>query len=63
MATRQAQVGADLDLLERAVIERFLADAEAERTARVAATRLHMQAIRRIIAALRPDRVRPVLSP
>ena len=63
VATRQAQVGADLDLLERAVIERFLADAEAERTARVAATRLHMQAIRRIIAALRPDRVRPVLSP
>lgn len=54
VATRQAQLGTDLDTLEQAVLARFRAEAEAERSARVAATRLHMAAIRRIIAALRP---------
>ncbi|HVB69511.1 MAG TPA: F0F1 ATP synthase subunit epsilon [Acetobacteraceae bacterium] len=56
VATRQAQLGADLEALERAVIARFRAEDEAERAARVAATKLHTQAIRRIIAALYPDR-------
>lgn len=54
VATRQAQLGTDLETLEEAVLARFEADIEAERIARVAATRLHMEAIRRIIAALRP---------
>lgn len=54
VATRQAQFGTDLEALEGTVIARFAEETEAERNARVAATRLHMAAIRRIIAALRP---------
>ena len=59
VGTRQAQLGTDLETLEGAVIDRFAAEDEAERSARVAATRLHMQAIRRIIAALRPGQRGP----
>ena len=59
VATRQAQLGTDLETLERTVIDRFTAEDEAERAARVAATRLHMEAIRRIIAALRPEQAGP----
>lgn len=55
IASRQAQLGQDLDQLEHAVLDRFRADAEAERVARVADVRLHMEAVRRIIEALRPD--------
>ncbi len=54
IATRQAQLGDNLDQLEHVVLARFRADLETERTERVAATRLHMAAIRQIIAALRP---------
>ena len=54
IATRQAQLGDDLDQLEHTVLARFRADLETERTERTAATRLHMAAIRQIIAALRP---------
>jgi F-type H+-transporting ATPase subunit epsilon len=53
VATRQAQLGDDLDELEHAVIARFRAEAEAERAERVAALRLHTQAIRQIVRALR----------
>jgi F-type H+-transporting ATPase subunit epsilon len=53
VATRQAQLGDDLDQLEHAVIARFRAEAETERTERVAALRLHTQAIRQIVQALR----------
>ncbi len=56
IATRQAQLGSDLEELERSVLARFRADAEAESSGRVAAVRLHTQAIRRIVAALRPER-------
>ena len=63
VATRQAQLGTNLDTLERAVIDRFVAEDEAERSARVAATRLHMQAIRRIIAALRPEQAQLGAAP
>ena len=56
IATRQAQLGDDLDELEHAVVARFRAEADAERVARVAATRLHTQAIRQIVRALRPGR-------
>jgi len=54
IATRQAQLGDDLDQLEDTVLARFRADLDTERSERVAATRLHMAAIRQIVAALRP---------
>ncbi len=54
IATRQAQLGDDLDQLEDTVLARFRADLETERSERVATTRLHMAAIRQIVAALRP---------
>jgi F-type H+-transporting ATPase subunit epsilon len=54
IATRQAQLGDDLEQLEHTVLERFRAEAEADRAARTAATRLHMKAIRQIVRALRP---------
>jgi F-type H+-transporting ATPase subunit epsilon len=54
IATRQAQVGDDLAALEHAVLARFRAELDAERRARVAATKLHTAAIRQIIRALRP---------
>jgi F-type H+-transporting ATPase subunit epsilon len=55
IATRQAQLGADLAALEHAVLDRFRAELDAERRARVAATRLQTAAIRQIIRALRHD--------
>jgi F-type H+-transporting ATPase subunit epsilon len=55
IATRQAQCGDDLASLEQAVATRFRAEQDADRQARVAATRLHTAAIREIIRALRPD--------
>lgn len=56
IATREAQLGSDLDVLEASVLARFRAEADAERSGRIAAMRLHMQAIRRIVEALRPER-------
>jgi F-type H+-transporting ATPase subunit epsilon len=56
IATREAQRGDDLDALESSVLVKFRAEADAERTGRVAATRLHTEAIRRIVEALRPER-------
>jgi len=53
VATRQAQVGEDLQTLEGAVRSRLQADTEAGRASRVAALRLNTQAIRRIVEALR----------
>jgi F-type H+-transporting ATPase subunit epsilon len=55
IATRQAQRGDDLAALEQAVRARWQAEQDAERRAKVAATRLHAAAIREIIRALRPD--------
>jgi len=55
VATRQAQLGDDLETLEGSVLARFRAELEAERSGRVAATRLEAQAVRRIVDALRPD--------
>ena len=60
IATRQAQPGDDLAALEHAVLDRFRAELDAERRARVAATRLHTAAIRQIIRALRQDQRAPV---
>lgn len=62
IATRQAQLGDDLDELEHAVVARFRAEADAERIARVAATRLHMEAIRQIVRALQSGQ-RPEIAP
>jgi F-type H+-transporting ATPase subunit epsilon len=56
IATRQAELGDDLDQLEQVVLARFRAALETERGERVASLRLHMAAIRQIIAALRPAR-------
>lgn len=54
IATRQAQVGEDIATLEDAVRTRLHEEQDAERRARVAATKLHTAAIRQIIQALRP---------
>jgi F-type H+-transporting ATPase subunit epsilon len=56
IATREAQLGRTLDDLETSVLARFRSAAESERSGRVAAIRLHTEAIRRIVEALRPDR-------
>jgi F-type H+-transporting ATPase subunit epsilon len=56
IATRDAQRGDDLEALEASVLARFRAEADAERSGRIAALRLQTQAIRRIVEALRPDR-------
>ena len=58
VATREAQLGDELEALEHAVLARFAAEADAERNARVAATRLHLEAIRQIVRTLRPDGAR-----
>jgi F-type H+-transporting ATPase subunit epsilon len=55
IATREARRGDDLDTLEASVLVQFRAEVDAERTGRVATTRLHTEAIRRIIEALRPE--------
>jgi F-type H+-transporting ATPase subunit epsilon len=60
IATREAQRGDDLDALQASVLTRFRSDAEAERAGRAAATRLHTEAIRRIVDALRPDHQREI---
>ncbi len=56
IATREAECGDDLDTLEASVLVRFRSEVDAERTGRVAATRLHTEAIRRVIEALRTER-------
>jgi F-type H+-transporting ATPase subunit epsilon len=63
IAARQAQLGTDLDQLEHAVLDRFRTDEEAERVARVAELRLHTEALRRIISALRPNHPEPIAAP
>jgi F-type H+-transporting ATPase subunit epsilon len=60
IATRQAQLGDDLATLEHAVLSRFLAELDAERRARAAATKLHTAAIRQFVKALRPDARSPL---
>ncbi len=54
VATRQAVLGADLTTLEQDVLARFHAELDAERTERIAAMRLHMQAVRQIVRYLQP---------
>jgi len=56
VATREAVASDDLDRLEREVLERFRETREAEQGARAASERLHLAAIRRMLAYLRPER-------
>jgi F-type H+-transporting ATPase subunit epsilon len=53
VATREAHVGDDIDELEKVVLAGYRAQTEAERRASTAATRLRMQAIRRIAGLLK----------
>ena len=55
IATRDAVTGDDLATLDKAVLDRFRADIEAERAERVDSTRLQLIAIRRIMRHLRPN--------
>ncbi len=49
IATREAIVGEDLATLDAAILDRFQADADAERAERVDSTRLQLSAIRQIV--------------
>lgn len=55
VATREAVPGDDLATLDQTVLQRFRADLDSERAARVDATRLQLAAIRQIMRRLRPD--------
>ena len=56
IATREAVVGEDLATLDKTILSRFQADADAERTERVDSTRLQLSAIRRIVSHLQGGR-------
>jgi F-type H+-transporting ATPase subunit epsilon len=54
VATREAIPGDDIATLDAAVLSRFRADLDLERTQRVESTRLQLNAIRQIVSRLRP---------
>ena len=54
ITTREAIPGDDLATLDQAILDRFGADAEAERAGRVDSTKLQLRAIREIVRHLRP---------
>lgn len=56
VATRDAVVGDDLAVLERDVLARFRRAHEEEGEARTGARRMHLAAVRHILAYLRPER-------
>ena len=56
VATREAVPGDDLHTLESDVLARFRRNAEEEGKARSGARRMHLAAVRHILAYLRPDR-------
>jgi len=56
VATPEGVVGDDLHVLEAEVLARFRERLDAERAARMDTERLHIAAIRQIIALLRPER-------
>jgi F-type H+-transporting ATPase subunit epsilon len=56
VATREAVVADDLDRLEHEVLARFRRNADEEATARAGSARLHLAAIKKILAYLRPGR-------
>ena len=53
IATREAVLSDDLATLQGAVLDRFRADIETERSERVNSTRLELSAIRQIVSHLR----------
>jgi F-type H+-transporting ATPase subunit epsilon len=55
IATREAVPGDDLTTLDETILGRFRADIETQRAEYVENTRLHLDAIRRIMSHLRPD--------
>lgn len=63
VATREAVVADDLERLEREVLTRFRRAADEEATARAGSTRLHLAAIKRMLAYLRPGRRPSEASP
>ncbi|HYH20960.1 MAG TPA: F0F1 ATP synthase subunit epsilon [Azospirillum sp.] len=56
VATREAVVGDDLRVLEHDVLARFRQAREDEGEARTGARRMHLAAVRHILAYLRPER-------
>jgi F-type H+-transporting ATPase subunit epsilon len=56
IATREAIVGEDLSTLDKTILTRFQADADAERTERVDSTQLQLRAIRQIVSHLQGGR-------
>ncbi|PWC45925.1 F0F1 ATP synthase subunit epsilon [Azospirillum sp. TSO22-1] len=56
VATREAVVGDDLGALEHDVLARFRQAREEEGEARTGARRMHLAAVRHILAYLRPER-------
>lgn len=54
IATRDAEQGDDLDALEKAVVERYRADADADAAAASQAARLETEIVRRVLRYLRP---------
>ncbi|MGE0311723.1 MAG: F0F1 ATP synthase subunit epsilon [Lautropia sp.] len=56
IATREAVTGGDLATLDRQVLKRFRDELDAERRERIESTRLHLDAIRRVMQHLRPAR-------
>jgi F-type H+-transporting ATPase subunit epsilon len=55
VATREAVPGDDLTTLDEMILRRFRADTETQRAEYVESTRLHLDAIRRIMSHLRPN--------
>ncbi len=54
ITTREAIAGNDLATLDQAILDRFGADADAERADRIDSTKLQLRAIREIVRHLRP---------
>lgn len=54
IATREAVTGDDLATLDREVLERFRVEMDDERVEHVETTRLHLSAMRQILARLQP---------
>lgn len=54
IATREAVAGDDLALLDREVLARFHAEMDEERVEHVETTRLHLTAMRQMLARLQP---------
>jgi len=63
IATREGRLGDSPEGLEQGVLSSFFASREAERNERVAATQLHLEAVRQIVRILRSGSTGAGLSP